>query len=230
MPGRPLSALVNMGVYVFKTDVLRKVLEKFCGMDQGHDFGHDIIPFLIGCGRVSAYDFRDETSRQPHYWRDIGTVESYYEACMDLIEPVSGFNPFMRDGWRLKPLVPVRIGALVDRTAKVCKSILSSRVCVGANASLENSILLPGARVERDARLRRAIVEEGAVVPRGFEAGFDLEEDRSRLTVTDTGIVIITGSEKHGLEIPKARREAVYVRSVPGDVLRPSTLQSRRQH
>ena len=195
LPARPAVALVSMGVYVFKTDVLVQTLLTHCGIGRGYDFGHDVIPSLVDSGGTFAYDFRDTEHDSPCYWRDIGTLDNYYEASMDLVRPQAPFNPYIKDGWQ-SPVLPSQIGASVCGTAHVSRSVLSPGVRIEEDASVEDSVLMPGVRVEKGARIRRAIVEEGVTVPVDFRAGFDPERDRDHCTVTGAGVVVISGTPK----------------------------------
>jgi glucose-1-phosphate adenylyltransferase len=181
-----------MGVYVFKASVLRRVLEHYCNTDRGYDFGHDIIPSLVGSDRTFAYNFRHETQEMPRYWRDVGTLDSYYEASIDLVRLQAPFDPHIRHAVRSMSL-PIKIGASVAGTAHVAQSVLSPGVRIGEHASVDGSVLMPSVHVGRGARLRGVIVDEGVAVPPGFEAGFDVEHDRTRFTVTEKGIVVISG-------------------------------------
>jgi glucose-1-phosphate adenylyltransferase len=166
LPARPAMALVSMGVYVFKTDVLVQTLLDHCGAEERYDFGHDIIPSLIHSACTYAYDFRDDAQDSPGYWRDIGTLDSYYEASMDLVRARPFFNPYIKDGWHSRIVRPLDIGAGVCGTALVSHSVLSSGVQIEEDASVEDSVLMPGVRVGKGARIRRAIVGEGVQVPK----------------------------------------------------------------
>ncbi len=171
MPFRPSTALISMGVYAFKRDVLVRSLVANCEGGFAYDFGHHIIPSLIGSARVYAFDFRDEIKNAPRYWRDIGTIDSYYEANMDFARQCPG--------------------AIVCGSAVVSQSVLSPGVRIEEGASVENSVLLPGVHVGRGARLRGAIVEEGVQIPADFEAGWNIERDRRHYTVSAKGVVVV---------------------------------------
>jgi len=197
---RPSMALVSMGVYVFRKSVLQETLERYCGTGLGYDFGHDIIPSLIHSSRTYAYNFYDEVQDAPRYWRDIGTLDGYYETSMDLLRSDSPFDPYANDGWPTQPTrhpmlqthYQKRLSPRLGRNCDVSGSILSAGVYVAENSSVSDSILLPGARIGKGVRLRRAIVEEGVLVPEGFEAGFDIDRDHAAHTVTKTGVVVVT--------------------------------------
>ena len=189
LPLRPDTALVSMGIYVFSTEILIRALIENCDRALGYDFGHDVIPSLINSARVCAFDFRDPVHDSPRYWRDIGTIDSYYEASMDLARGRVSLNVTLLS----------RSSALVSGGARVSHSVLTSGVRIEQGASVENCVLMPGVRVGRGARLRRAIVEEGVEVPRDFQVGWDSENDRKHYTVSRSGVVIVS-------EIPTATK------------------------
>ncbi len=225
LPGLPGMALASMGNYIFKPSVLIEALEEDALQDTTHDFGKTIIPQLLADGaRVFAYDFT--SSRLPGdeeidpYWRDIGTVDSYWEASMDLISvspPLNLYNP----RWPLKTLSPQlppakfvfadsaaqRIGIATDSmVADGCiisggtidRSILFPRVRVNSYSHIEECVLMDGVDVGRYARLRRVIADKGIRIPPRTEIGFDLERDRKRFDVSDGGVVVLP----KGTEIP----------------------------
>jgi glucose-1-phosphate adenylyltransferase len=200
LPSKPSMALVSMGLYVFKKKALLESLRHFCETDQGYDFGHDIIPSLIHSGCAYAYDFRDEVQDSPRYWRDIGTLDGYYEASMDLVHPDALFDPYANYGW---PSQPTRHPSFNGRRiassspcragdACVARSVLSPDIEVADGVTVDESVLMPGVRIGNGARLRRTIVEEGVQIPAGFHAGFDLDQDRRHHTVTDAGVVVVS--------------------------------------
>jgi glucose-1-phosphate adenylyltransferase len=184
LTSNPSMALVNMGVYVFKKSILLGALDVVCGSGQGFDFGHHIIPALIHSVRTYAYDFRDGTQGIPRYWRDIGTIDAYYAASMEVLQAESPFDPYVDCVW------PSRAPRINTR-AQVGRSVVSPGVVVEENAAVYDSVLMPGARVGAGAQLRRVIVEEGVHVPAGFCAGFDAEHDRNHQTVSEKGVVVI---------------------------------------
>jgi glucose-1-phosphate adenylyltransferase len=187
LASRPTMALVSMGVYVFKAEVLIRALSDRCNAGLGHDFGHDIIPSLISSNRVFAYDFRDENADSPAYWRDIGTIDSYYQASMDLIQQDPPFDPdFTR-----YPAAGEKSTPRIHSRSWVSQSVVSAGVHIEDGAEIEHSILMPGAVVGKGVCLRRTIVEERVEIPAGFRAGFDLENDRLHYTVTDARVVVI---------------------------------------
>ncbi len=197
LPFSPSASLVSMGIYVFTKKFLLKSLREHCELQNARDFGHDIIPSLIHCGRTYAYDFRSEVQNCPLYWRDIGTLDGYYQASMDLLGDDAAFDPFANDRWPSQPTRhPSRGGVsglfpMVDGDCDISRNVLSPGVHVEKGASVEDSILLPGVRICKGARLRRVIVDEGVRIPAGFQAGFDIDDDRKRHSVTRSGVVVI---------------------------------------
>jgi glucose-1-phosphate adenylyltransferase len=197
----PSSALVSMGVYVFKKSTLLNALDDICSSGQGFDFGRDIIPVLIRSARTFAYNFRDSAQNIPGYWRDIGTIDAYYAASMDLVRAVSPFDPYANADWSSSPAkrprtrLDVRAGQTlprIDGRARVARSVVSAGVEVRENATVYDSVLMPGSFVGIGAQLRRVIVEEGVHVPAGTSVGIDREHDRRYQTVSENGVVVIT--------------------------------------
>ena len=191
MPRQPHMALISMGIYVFRKDVLVQSLIENCDSAFRFDFGHHVIPSLIGGSRVYAYDFRDNVQNSPRYWRDIGTIDSYYAASMDLAH---GTTPL--------PALPSENCASISAKARVSHSVLSAGVRVEEDVCVEDSVVMPGARVGRDARIRRAIIGEGVHIPPDFEVGFDIERDRKHHTVSRRGVVVVS-------ETPSPRKPVV---------------------
>jgi glucose-1-phosphate adenylyltransferase len=204
LPSRPSMALVSMGVYVFKKKVLLESLRSLCETSLGYDFGHDIIPSLIPSGRTYAYDFRDDTQSSPPYWRDIGTLDGYYKASMELVDPDGPFDPYTSDGWTSQPTGHPSFSGRDMATPTLCRegdaritrSVLSPDIELARGVTLDESILMPGVRIGEGARVRRAIVDEGVQIPAGFHVGFDLDQDRRHHTVTDAGVVVVTKTPK----------------------------------
>jgi len=214
MPGKPERALVNMGVYVFNTDVLVRAVMKDAKSYSEHDFGHNIIPGLVtGGAKVYAHDFADENRGEASYWRDIGTLDSYYEASMDLVNVTPLFNLYdrrwpVRTFQRQHPpakfvfgqLARGRVGMAIDSVVsggcilsggQVVRSVLSPEVRVSSFARVEESILMDGVQVGACASVRRAIIDKGVRIPPHCRIGFDTEEDRRQFTVTDGGVVVV---------------------------------------
>ncbi len=231
MPGDPHRALASMGIYVASA---RFLFEQLC-LDatrhgSQHDFGHDVIPTVIDSRRVFAYPFMDENRKQDAYWRDVGTLDAYYDANMDLVSVDPQLNLY--DGnWPIRThqanLPPpkfvfaekgdnVRRGTALDSI--VCQGCIVSGGClertilgpnsrVNSYAQIADSILFEGVNVGRYAKIRRAIIDKGVHIPAGIEIGYDHELDRSRgFIVTETGVTVIakTNGVEHFLEKPKS--------------------------
>ena len=217
IPGTPGMALASMGIYIFRADVLMRALEEDAALAESqHDFGKNIIPSLIHSAPVFSYRFYDENKKASKYWRDIGTLDAYYDANMDLCQVNPEFNLYDPE-WPLRtyqsqapPAKFVfadeggRCGHAVDSVisngciisgSKVSGSILCPNVRVHSFCTIEQSILMPNVRVGRHARLRRVIVDRDVLIPRGAMIGYNLEEDRKRHAVTDGGIVVVTAED-----------------------------------
>ncbi len=208
--------LASMGIYVFETETLRRVLEEDAARETAHDFGRDILPLLISEAPVYAHRFHDENKGRAKYWRDIGTLDAYYEANMDLCQVNPEFNLY-DPMWPLRthqPQAPPakfvfadarRRGTAVDSIISagciisgsyISGSVLGPNVRVHSFCTIENSILMPGVRVGRHARLRNAIIDRDVFVPRGAWIGYDAAEDARRHTVSERGIVVVTGDDE----------------------------------
>jgi len=213
VPGVGGVALGSMGVYIFETDTLIQALENDAQQDTSHDFGRDIIPALFPRVPVYSYRFHDENKKSAKYWRDVGTIDAYYEASMDLCHVNPEFNLYDPE-WPMRthqPQAPPakfvfaeegrRCGQAVDSIisagciisgSRVLGSVLCPNVRVHSFCTIDQSILMPGVRVGRHARMRRAIIDRDVLIPRGALIGFDPEEDRRRHTVTESGVVVVT--------------------------------------
>jgi glucose-1-phosphate adenylyltransferase len=217
VPGATDVALASMGIYIFKGDVLVRALEEDAARaDSQHDFGKNIIPALIHSAPVYSYRFYDENKKAAKYWRDIGTLDAYFDASMDLCQVNPEFNLYDPE-WPLRTYQPQappakfvfaeegrRCGQALDSIissgciisgSRVSGSILCPNVRVHSFCDIEQTILMPGVRVGRHARLRRVIVDRDVLIPRGALIGYDLDEDRKRHTVTDAGVVIVTAED-----------------------------------
>ncbi len=213
IPDKKGFSFVNMGIYVFKASVLRDVLlEMESKKIKALDFGQDVIPYMIKSKlKVVAFRFIDENKKVQPYWRDIGTLDSYYAANMDLISVTPEFNlydsewPLRTYQYQYPPAKTVsHEGERVGRTLNslVCdgtivsgglveRSILGANVRINSYSYITDSILFHNVWVGRHARIRRAIIDKNVVIPEGYEIGFDPEEDKKKFTVTETGIVVI---------------------------------------
>ena len=217
----------SMGVYMFSTEVLADALRRDAeDPASSHDFGKDILPRLAREARVFAYDFIDENKKEIHYWRDVGTLDAYYEAHMDLISVSPVFNLY-DPSWPIRSLLEQyppakfvfadegrRMGIAVDSIVshgciisggRVIDCILSPGVRINSFSEVEHSILLPRVVVGRHSRIRRAIIDADVVIPERTEIGLDPEEDRRRgYLVTEGGIVVI---DKQMMEQPAPAEE-----------------------
>jgi len=212
VPDDPDVTFASMGNYVFSTDVLLDALIADAGNpDSDHDMGGDIIPMLVRQGEASVYDFADNvvpgaTDRDRGYWRDVGTIDAYYDAHMDLVSVHPVFNLYNR-AWPIRtatpPLPPAKfvqggnaqesivgLGSIVSG-AFVQQSVVSSDVMISDGARVEGSVLLPGVRVGKGAMVRRAILDKNVMIADGAEVGVDLDEDRRRHTVSAGEVVVL---------------------------------------
>jgi glucose-1-phosphate adenylyltransferase len=234
-PGEDI--LASMGIYIFDKDVLTRALEEDASRATNHDFGKDIIPALISDVPVFSYRFYDENKKAAKYWRDIGTLDAYYEANMDLCQVNPEFNLYDPE-WPLRTYqvqAPpakfvfadqgIRSGQALDSVisagciisgSQVNGSVLCPNVRVHSFCRIEESILMPGVRVGRHARIRRAIIDRDVFIPRGALIGFDLDEDRRRHTVTEKGVVVVT------------RDDEPYIGQIPEEALRIEADVDRR--
>ena len=210
MPGRADRALASMGNYIFNTDLLLASLEKAHANGQ-HDFGKHVLPTLTESHRVMAYDFATNKVPGVHdheeagYWRDVGTIESYYEANFDTLGERPRFS-MHNPAWPIQAspdhteaaqlydatIKGASIGAGVQvRRAVIERSLLRRSVHVESNAEVHGSIVMDRTHIGEGARIRRAIIDSDNVIPAGMRIGYDLDADRQRFHVSDSGIVVI---------------------------------------
>jgi glucose-1-phosphate adenylyltransferase len=210
MPGNPEYSLVSMGVYVFEAEELvRQLIVDAKNKDSKHDFGRDIIPRMVGRKKVFAFNFEDPVTHAPSYWRDIGQLDAYFEAHMDLVGEEPVFDLFGGD-WAVRGHVtvsppakylsrhkPVEVtdslvsAGCVINEAKVSRSVLSPWVQIGRGAEVREAILWDGVRIGVGAKIRRAIIEDGVNIPPRYTIGYDAQADASRFPVTEGGIVVV---------------------------------------
>ncbi len=210
LPQRPSRALVNMGVYVFETEALVRAVIADAKVESEHDFGRNIIPHMVRHHRVCAFDIIERCPEAMHYWRDVGTLDSYFEANMELLQPQPSFDLF-DNTWTVRthigqhpPTLMRNAGEREARAANsimspgcvvaggsVLRSVLSPNVFVGPGAVVEESILMPGVRVGDGSHLRRVIVDENVLIPPGSRIGCDHAADRRRFVVTAAGVVVV---------------------------------------
>lgn len=221
-PDDPAQALVSMGIYVFNAGYLfDRLVEDAKDAKSHHDFGRDIIPRAVAEDHVFAYPFDRMESELGTYWRDVGTVDSYYEANMELIGVTPELNLYDQS-WPIRTTIgqyppakfvfndPDRTGHAVDSLvgegsiisgAYIESSLISKHVRIEDHTTIEKSVILPEVDVGSNCKLRRAIVEKGCILPAGTVAGFDREQDEKRFDVSPGGVTLISpdslGQELH---------------------------------
>jgi len=218
IPGRPDMVLASMGNYIFKANVMIDVLQRNALRDAAHDFGKEIIPAMYPRMKVHAYDFGQnyvpgEAEINRGYWRDVGTIDSYFAASLDLVAVTPLFNlynaqwPMVSAPLNLPPAKFVfadsksqRIGIATDSLVSagviisggtINRSILHPRVRIHSYTDVDESILMDGVEIGRHSKIRRTIIDKGVKIPANSTIGYDIEADRARFTVTDSGIVVV---------------------------------------
>jgi len=223
MPSDPERVYASMGNYIFSTGtLLRELYADAANEESSHDFGRDILPSLIGRADMYAYDF--QTNRipgdppdAPVYWRDVGTIDSYYDANMDLraVSPIlnlynrqwplrtAGYSDppakftFDDEGRRGQSIDSIVSGGTILAGGLVRNSVLGRGVRIHTGAIVEDSVIFDGCDIGRRAKVRRAILDKNVRVPDDAQIGYDLEKDRHFHHVTDSGIVVIDGHRSH---------------------------------
>ncbi len=219
MPGDPTRVYASMGNYIFSTDLLMEELRKDADNEKSsHDFGKDILPKLIGRADMYAYDFQTnvipgDPIGSPQYWRDVGTLDAYYEASMDLRAVSPELNLYNRqwplrtagyfdapakfvfdeEGRRGLSIDSIVAGSSIVSGAVVKRSVLGRSVRVHTGASVEDSVIFDNCDIGRHSKVRRAILDKNVKLPDGTEVGYNLDEDRKKWHVTESGIVVIEG-------------------------------------
>jgi glucose-1-phosphate adenylyltransferase len=212
----PAMVSASMGIYIFNTDVLVRLMREDAETPaSSHDFGKDVIPRCLRDCRVIAYDFVDINAKQARYWRDVGTLDAYYDANMDLVDVTPQLNLYDRR-WPIRTRVlqqpPAkfvfaqegrRMGVAIDSIVsagciisggRVLHSVLSPGVRVNSYCEVEYSILLPNSEIGRYSRIRRAIIDANVKVPESSVIGFNAEDDRRQgYHLTESGIVVVSG-------------------------------------
>jgi len=212
-PYDPTKISASMGIYIFNTDVLIPVLLKDAeDPDSSHDFARNILPKMLDDYRVFAFDFVDENKKEALYWRDVGTLEAYYEANMDLVSVSPVFNLYdeqwpIRTHQRQYPPAKFvfaetgRMGHALDSLVSsgciisggsVQNCVLSPNVRVNSYTEIEDSILFSHVNVGRSCRIRKAIIDRNVHIPEGTTIGYDAEADREQYFVTEGGVTVVT--------------------------------------
>jgi glucose-1-phosphate adenylyltransferase len=212
-PFNPSAVDASMGIYIFNTDILLKALIADAeDPDSKHDFGHDILPKMLGKKKMMAYSFVDENKKQALYWRDVGTLDAYYDANMDLCAVSPVFNLYDKN-WpirtRVRQYPPAkfvfaeqgRSGTAVDSVitagviisgATVSNSVVSQDVRVNSYSTVDASIVFSHVNIGRHCRIHRAIIDRHVHIPEGTVIGYDPVEDKKRYFVTPSGLTIVT--------------------------------------
>ncbi len=218
IPGRPGTCLANMGVYIFNTHALVREISRDAKRNSAHDFGKNIIPEMLENYNVYAFPYEDENKKTSGYWKDIGTLDSYYNTSMDLVSIDPEFNLYDPD-WPIRtymgqspPAKTVwgtheRRGQIIESLiangsivsgGTVQRSILSPQVRVNSFCHVEESIIFSNVDIGRHSRIRRAIIDKNVRIPEGTMIGYNPEEDRKHFTVSDSGIVVIPKGYRFG--------------------------------
>lgn len=221
----PKQAFSSMGNYIFDSELLAKVLEEDASKPGSHDFGRDILPHLIKSHRVMAYNFRDnivpgiKPYEEPGYWRDVGTLDAYWQAHMDMLGSVPVLDlrneawPILSDTFDGPTASFARAtiedsmvgqGSLVT-DAKIRRSVIGRNVLIEQGAEIEECIILDGARIGANARLRRVIADRYNVIPQSAEIGFALEADRKHYKTTKSGLVVLPRGQTGGTSASNVR-------------------------
>ncbi len=216
IPHQADKIYASMGIYVFKHKIIEELLHGDAKKhDSSHDFGKDIIPLMLKKGlKVAAFNFIDENKKEAKYWRDIGTIDAYYEANMDLVQVDPVFNLYDKE-WPIRTFqeqypsaktvfsgdeVTGRVGLALDTLVsggciisggRVQRSILAPNVRINSYSQVYDSILMEGVNVGRYAKIKKAIIDKDVVIPQGMVIGHNLEEDKKRFYVTESGIVVV---------------------------------------
>jgi glucose-1-phosphate adenylyltransferase len=213
IPGRPDVALASMGIYIFNARLLEKLLIADAADDKSqHDFGRNIIPAAINMLQVVAYPFTDVKTRAQNYWRDVGTVDAYYEANIELVHVAPELNLYDEewpiwtyqlhqppakfvldeDGRRGIAVNCMVSGGCIISGASVNQSLLFSNVRVEEHSSIFRSVILPNVKIGAGCVVNQAILDEGCEIPDGMRIGVDREQDAARFYLTERGVVLVT--------------------------------------
>ena len=213
LPGDPGHSLASMGIYIFETEELVRRLEEDAalGPESSNDFGKDVIPRMIGDRNVFAHHYQSVDGAADPYWRDVGTIDSYYEANLDLCSVLPQLDLYDRKWpiytlWHNNPpaktignsevIDSLLCSGVIVSGAHVRRSVVSDSCVLSEGARVEESILFAGVRVGPGSRIRRAIIDKWVELPEGTEIGYDRERDLERFSVTDSGIVVVPSGYK----------------------------------
>lgn len=223
VPGKPGITLASMGNYIFNTEFLFDQLEKDAKQEgSSGDFGNDIIPKIIESHKVYAFPFKDPDSDRQPYWRDVGTLDSFWEANMELVEPTPQLDMY-DESWPIwtyqEQTAPAKFvfdednrrGIAIDSTVSggvvvsgstVKRSLLFSKVRVNSYCLIEEAVILPGANIGRGCKIRKAIIDRSCNIPDGLEIGIDHDADRANgFRVTNKGVVLVTRDMINALDL-----------------------------
>ena len=213
IPGKPDKALCSMGIYIFNTDLLFELLIRDADTSSSsHDFGHDVIPYAIEKYHAYAYLFADGINGSQAYWRDVGTIDAFWEANLELIGVTPELNLY--DGewpiWTIQEQLPpakfifdddTRRGMAIDSMvsggciisgALVRHSLLFSNVTVNDYSKIDSSVILPDVKIGKNCRVYHAVIDKGCIIPDGMVIGKDEEADKKRFVISPNGVVLVT--------------------------------------
>jgi len=214
IPGDPEHCFASMGIYLFNKEDIINELRADSGKSSAHDFGKNILPEMLNTGKLFAYEFKDENKKEAKYWRDVGTVDSYWEANMDLVSVDPQFNLYDSE-WPLRTnqgqyppakfvfaqeykggrlgiaLDSIVCGGCIISGGRVQNSVLSPSVRINSYVDVKESILMENVQIGRNCKIRRSIIDKDVYVPAGTTIGYDPEADRERFFVSEGGVVVI---------------------------------------
>lgn len=210
LPSNPSISLISMGIYIFKTEILvKRLIEDAKNTNSSHDFGKDVIPMMIKKDNVFAYRFIDEKNKESRYWRDIGTIDAYYQANMELLEIEPVLNLYDRN-WPImtyKPQSPPAKIVFLGKNIEILNSLISDG-CIISGSSIYNSVISPNVKIEKwteifdsiimnnvfigeNCKIKRTIIDKNVIIPDNTIIGYDISEDRKKFFVTESDIVVI---------------------------------------
>lgn len=214
IPGNPDFSLCSMGVYLFNTDAVIPYLDADSGEDTAHDFGKNIIPAMIKDSRVYAYNFKDLNKKEAKYWRDIGTIDAYWEANLDLVSVTPVFNLYDKD-WPIRTyqaqhppakfvfaqeeeggrlgvaLDSIVCGGCIISGGRVQNSVLSPNIRVNSYADVRESVIMENVEIGRYCNIRKTIIDKDILIPPYTTIGYNTDDDKKRFYVTESGIVVV---------------------------------------